>query len=479
MLNLLSLSFFVPNTSGNSQNLKNPINKKKLFKRKGKKVPPLLQKFTIIGLIIFLTTNCDVELQFTPIDPSDEPAFDHSPDIKYGLPVLPNISGFGLNTAGGKGGQLIRVTNLNKEGPGSLREAIETTGPRIIVFEVGGVIDLEGGSNLVIREPYVTISGQTAPSPGITLIKGQLSINNTHDVIVQHLAVRTGEAGHAKGSGWEKDAISVWASHDVIIDHCTATWGTDENLSVSGPRRDGSNLVAWRANTSHRVTISNCIIAHGLANSTHSKGVHSMGSLLHDSVSEILIYGNLYAHNRRRNPITKSNTEVAIINNYIYNFGRNAIEYQFTDRVWSDVEPIPVGALVVEGNYIEEGPDTEPGRAFGNFHGPVKAYWHDTEESFSWGKEPEWFTLRPFWPEGLIAMPRGEVRDWVLENVGARPWDRDEITTRMISEIRVGGGRIIDSETEAGGYPSHAPVYREFNKDDWDMATMTKKNGMP
>jgi hypothetical protein len=402
----------------------------------------------------------------------------YSNQLHYGLPVLPNVSGFGLNTAGGKGGQIIKVTNLNKQGPGSLREALETAGPRIIVFEAGGVIDLEGTS-LSIEKPYLTIAGQTAPSPGITIIKGSLAINNTHDIIVQHITVRMGEAGHAKGGGWEKDAISVWASHDVIVDHCTATWGTDENLSVSGPRRNGSNLAEWRANTSHKITISNSIIAHGLYNSTHSKGGHSMGSLLHDCVSEILIYGNLYAHNRRRNPITKSNTEVAIINNYIYNFGRNAIEYQFTERVWDDVEPSPVGVMVVEGNYIEAGPDTEPGRPYGRFVGPAKVYWHDTGENFLWTEEPEWLTTRPFWPEGLTAMPSGEVREWVLQNVGARPWDRDEITARMIAEIRVGEGRIIDSETGAGGYPSYRATYKEFSSDEWEMSAMTKKNGMP
>ena len=398
--------------------------------------------------------------------------------LRYGLPVLPNASGFGLDTEGGKGGQIIRVTNLNNSGAGSFREAIETPGPRIIVFEVGGVIDL-GGATLRIEEPYVTIAGQTAPSPGITLIKGELLVARTHDVIIQHITVRVGEAGRAKQSGFNKDAIGVGSSYNVIIDHCTATWATDENLSVSGPRRRGTNPEEWRANTSHNVTVSNCIIAHGLRFSTNSKGSHSMGSLLHDSVREILIYGNLYAHNMWRNPFAKADTEVAIVNNYIYNFGISAIHYEFTYDVWGDVDPLPVGVMVVKGNEIESGPSTTDTHT-GKFHGPVKVYWEDTEKKIkTYGLEPVWLDSKPFWPEGLIALPRSEVKEWVLENVGSRPWDRDEITTRMITEIRAGEGKIINSEIEAGGYPPFEAVYQEFKDQEWDMTTMTRKDGMP
>lgn len=144
--------------------------------------------------------------------------------------------GFGSDTPGGRGGQILRVTNLDAEGPGSLRAAIEAEGPRIIVFDVGGVLDLERKS-LSITEPYVTVAGQTAPSPGITMIQGGISIH-AHDVIIQHLRVRPGEASQAKRSGWEPDGISTSGgeAHDVLIDHCSVTWAIDENVSVSGPR---------------------------------------------------------------------------------------------------------------------------------------------------------------------------------------------------------------------------------------------------
>ena len=107
---------------------------------------------------------------------------------------------FGIGTTGGLGGQVIRVTNLEKEGPGSLREALDTKGPRIIVFEVGGVINL-GWSGIAVREPFLTIAGQTAPSPGITLIKGGIVIR-THDVIFRHCIIAEGllHATHPKGA---------------------------------------------------------------------------------------------------------------------------------------------------------------------------------------------------------------------------------------------------------------------------------------
>ncbi|HEX6833486.1 MAG TPA: hypothetical protein VF132_08130, partial [Rudaea sp.] len=97
------------------------------------------------------------------------------------------------HTAGGAGGRIVRVTTLAADGVGSLAAAIEQTGPRIVVFEVGGVIDLSGHA-LKIRNPFLTIAGQTAPSPGITLIRGGIDVD-THNVVIRHLRVRTGEAG--------------------------------------------------------------------------------------------------------------------------------------------------------------------------------------------------------------------------------------------------------------------------------------------
>lgn len=399
--------------------------------------------------------------------------------VEYGLPVLPGVSGFGLDTKGGQGGKIIRVTTLAKEGEGSLAEAISYDGPRIIVFEVAGVINLQRNV-LQIDDPYLTIAGQTAPYPGITIIQGGIRIK-THDVIIQHLKVRPGEAGQAKKSGWEVDAIATsGGAYNVIIDHCSVTWATDENLSAGGPRFDGDDVDEWRKNTSHRVVFSNCIIAEGLSNSTHKKGEHSKGSLIHDNATEILVIGNLYAHNVRRNPFCKGGTQVAVLNNYIYNPGGAAIHYNLSASEWEGLDWVS-GKLVAVGNTIEPGKDTKRKFAAGRFqNGPVEVFWKDNIINASRKVDDlsGQYTLvdhAPFWPKGLEVMPAEEVKELVLQNAGAFPWQRDEIDQRIIDEARSGKGKIIDSEKEVGGYPEVQPVYTKFVEKEWNLETLTKR----
>src|SRR6476469_3384588 len=148
--------------------------------------------------------------------------------------AFPGAVGWGAVTPGGRGGKIIRVTTLDADGPGSFKAAIEAKGPRIVVFEVGGVIDMKR-KVLDIREPFITVAGQTAPSPGITLIRTGLN-GRTHDVVVRHIRIRTGADGQAKRSGWDPDAFGTVSAARVIVDHCTFSWGIDENMSSSGPR---------------------------------------------------------------------------------------------------------------------------------------------------------------------------------------------------------------------------------------------------
>jgi len=399
----------------------------------------------------------------------------------YGLPVFPEVSGFGLDSEGGRNGRIIKVTTLDREGQGSLLQAIESDGPRIIVFEVAGVIDLER-SSLKIVEPYITIAGQTAPFPGITLIKGGISIG-THDVIVQHIKVRPGEAGQEKKSGWEVDGISTsGGAYNVIIDHCSLTWATDENLSASGPRFEGRNLGEWRKNTSHKIVFSNCIIAEGLSNSTHIKGEHSKGSLIHDNATGILLIGNLFAHNRRRNPYCKGGTQVTIINNYIFNPGAAAIHYQLVSSEWKGFDWV-VGKIVSVGNYIEFGRDTKGSVSGGSFqNGPVEVFWLDNYiEARHHVKvltgNYNLLESAPFWPEGLEVQSATDVKNSVLKNAGAFPWERDDIDKRIITEVQNGTGRIIDSEIEVGGYPRYKAVSEKFEIEEWDLKTLTKRTG--
>lgn len=370
---------------------------------------------------------------------------------------------FGADTPGGRGGQILRVTTLASEGPGSLREALETEGPRIIVFEVAGVIDLKRKS-LRITDPYVTVAGQTAPSPGVTIVRGAVYIS-THDVILRHLRVRPGDAGLPKRSGWEPDGISTAGAdaHDILVEHCSTTWAVDENLSVSGPRTEGPEA------TSRRVTIRNCIIAECLHDSTHQKGPHSMGTLVHDFCQEIAVVGNLYAHNNARNPYFKAHTTGVIVNNVIYNPGSLAIQLGFAASEWQDTpyEPVPPRVSVV-GNVFLAGVDTRSGRAMIERPGHVFALDNIARDRHGepaklLGSGVERLDERPVWPAGLRALPAEQTLEHVLRHAGARPSDRDNVDRRIVRTVRERSGRIIDSQEEVGGYPEVPAIRRELD----------------
>jgi hypothetical protein len=153
------------------------------------------------------------------------------------LRAFPGAEGFGAFAKGGRGGRAIYVTNLNDSGPGSLREALTAKGPRTVIFRVGGVITLH--SALTIREPYVTVAGQTAPGDGICLRADTgthadgLVLNQTHDVVLRFLRVQLGLGPQPAYYDDGGDCISVYDSENFIIDHCSTHWGTDETLSVT------------------------------------------------------------------------------------------------------------------------------------------------------------------------------------------------------------------------------------------------------
>jgi pectate lyase len=368
-------------------------------------------------------------------------------------------------TEGGTGGHEIRVTSLG-HGEGSLRDALGKKGPKTIVFEVAGVIDLQMES-LELTTPFTTIDGESAPPPGITLIRGGISIR-THDVIVRHIRIRPGEAGAQKGSGWEADGLSTsTGAHHVIIDHCSFSWATDENLSASGPRFSGDTDSEWRDGTSHDIVFSHNIIAEGLSNSTHSKFEHSKGMLLHDNVTGVLIIGNLFAHNMERNPLLKGGAQAMMINNLIYNPGSRALHYNLLALEWGD-RPRAPGQLTAVGNVMRAGPSTQPGLPFlmlggqGDLHyygedniavdrlgNPLPRFGRYTTSKARVVEQDE----PRLWPRGLNILPSGQVEEWILKNAGARPRDRDAHDQRIVSDVAEGRGRIIDSETEVGGYP--------------------------
>ena len=394
-----------------------------------------------------------------------------------------------VTTQGGRGGAIIRVTNLKPDGPGSFKAAVEQKGPRIVVFEVGGVIDLDL-STLTISEPDLTIAGQTAPSPGITLIRGGIDIR-THDVIVQHIRVRTGASGSAKRSGWEADSMSTVGARNVIVDHCSMTWGLDENLSASGPRFTGKSVEDWRNGTSRNITFSYNLLAESLADSSHPKGEHSKGTLVHDNATGILIYRNVYAHNYERNPLLKGGVQAAVVNNLIFDPGAQAIHYNLMDLEWAGNTPVP-GELSAIGNVMRAGFSTRDDIAFLSIGGVghLNYYGHDNVAVGRLGKplpmlgryttSPARIVERdkPFaWPNGLHVLPANAVETHLLRFAGARPWDRDAHDLRVIFDVAEGRGKIIDDEKEVGGYPTLPLTRAAFVEGEWQLDTMTPKSG--
>ena len=382
---------------------------------------------------------------------------------------IPSNIAFGNATKGGLNGKIIRVTNLNATGPGSLREAIEAKGPRIVVFEVGGVIDLNKGQ-LDVREPFLTIAGQTAPSPGITIIKGGFWIN-THDILIQHIRVRPGDAGEPKRSGWSPDGLTTSGgdAYNVLVDHCSFTWAVDENLSASGERTEGPD------STSHNITFSNNIIAECLSNSSHEKGPHSKGTLIHDFCRDIAIVGNLFAHNGMRNPYFKAHSTGVIVNNLIYNPGRVAILLYCSKSEWKNARYEPENCRVsIVGNVLYAGKNTNEKMALVAAMGD--AFMKDNLAFDAEGMElPLTYgninilSEKPVWPTDLMPLPADEVVGYITGHVGARPKERDVVDKRIIQDFLDKKGQILDSQDEVGGYPKHKATYRKLDVPEEDI----------
>ena len=384
---------------------------------------------------------------------------------------IPSNIAFGKATKGGLNGKIIRVTNLNATGPGSLREAIEAKGPRIVVFEVGGVIDLNKGQ-LDVREPFLTIAGQTAPSPGITIIKGGFWIN-THDILIQHIRVRPGDAGEPKRSGWSPDGLTTSGgdAYNVLVDHCSFTWAVDENLSASGERTEGPD------STSHNITFSNNIIAECLSNSSHEKGPHSKGTLIHDFCRDIAIVGNLFAHNGMRNPYFKAHSTGVIVNNLIYNPGRVAILLYYSKSEWKNARYEPENCRVsIVGNVLYAGKNTNEKMALVAAMGDAFM-----KDNLAFDAEGMALPLtygninilseKPVWPTDLMPLPADEVVGYITGHVGARPKERDVVDKRIIQDFLDKKGQILDSQDEVGGYPKHKATYRKLDVPEEDIDT--------
>ncbi|MET7030265.1 CBM96 family carbohydrate-binding protein [Sediminicola luteus] len=260
------------------------------------------------------------EPQEEEANPNDSQTSSTEP-FAYELKAFPTAVGFGKNATGGRGGKVIHVTNLNDNGPGSLRDALKSKGTRTVVFDVGGNIVLKsplllGSSNFTQNkaEENITIAGQTAPFPGITITGHGLNIY-TSNVIIRYLTIRPNNSGDGE------DAIRVrnwgtggYVQSNIILDHVTLSHATDENIEYNG----GSSFAT-------RVT------DFTLQNSMIGKGNSAYNMLIGDYAYNATIYGNYFSHENDRSVffgygLDKENAEM--INNVIYGFqGATNIAY--------------------------------------------------------------------------------------------------------------------------------------------------------
>lgn len=393
----------------------------------------------------------------------------------WGVPEVNPISG-------GLGGRIVRVTTLKADGPGSIAEAVKAKGPRIVVFEVGGVIDL-GMETLEIKSGDITIAGQTAPSL-VTFIRGGIAIR-AENVIIQNIAVRPGEAGQAKKSGWECDGIYAYGAARVEVSNCSITWATDEGLSASGKRFEGANVDEWRANTSHTVMFRSNIVAEGLSNSTHSKGEHSKGTLIHDNVRDATIVDSLYAHNRERNVLFKGGTQGLMLGNVVYNAGKRFAHYNLHANEWAGHDFV-AGDVRVARNVFLGGPSTDTkATAFGlggdgalnldiEDNIALKADGSPMEMTGRFGNATPLLTLKAHKFVEREAELRANMTR-VLETCGPWAWARDPIDARIVDDVRKGTGKIIDSESEVGGYPVRPETRAAFVESEWHLASMVRR----
>ena len=337
-------------------------------------------------------------------------------------PAFAGAEGFGAIAQGGRGGREIVVENLNDSGPSSLRAAIESKGPRTIAFGVSGTITLK--NHLSIREPFVSILGQSAAGEGITIRGRGLSVM-THDVVLRHLRVRPGE--ESRGD----DAIEFHDAERCIADHCSFEWGDDETCSIAG--------------LSDAITVQHCIIAEGLNHEGHSMAGLAGGE-------RITWHHNLIAHCRTRNPRFADVVCCDFRNNVIYNWGDTATygEFEHVNLVSNWFKPGPsttqkpprfhVGetmvapaSLFAQGNVMETRPDAT----------------QDNWQAIGFPREAE--AKQPFEAAPVKTESAQEAYAHVLETAGATEPKRDEVDQRILNSVKKGTGHIINKVGKATG----------------------------
>jgi hypothetical protein len=396
--------------------------------------------------------------------------------------AFPGAEGFGRFATGGRGGSVIEVTNLNDNGPGSLRAAITASGPRTVVFRVSGTIKLS--SYLKIAHGDITIAGQTAPGDGICL-RNYTFRNNASNVIVRYIRSRLGDSTRTvvddsfSGNGSLSNMY-----RKIIIDHCSMSWSIDENAS-------------WYDNA--EFTMQWCYITESLYNSYDPKGTHGYGGI--QGGWKASFHHNLYAHNSSRNPRFNGSRYTLKPDSEIVDFRNNVIyNWAFNSAYGGEA-----GNQNIVANYYKYGPGTNASSVRGRIVEPydTASNWY-IADNYVWGYDNttanNWIGvqgsyaaaqnakkhLTPFPFDSITTNTAADAFELVLSKGGCNFPKRDTVDARIANEARTqtatyggawGPGRgIIDSQDAVGGWPVlnslPAPLDSDHDgiPDDWENA---------
>lgn len=374
---------------------------------------------------------------------------------------FPGAEGFGKFATGGRGGKVIVVSNLNDDGPGSLRDAIQKKYPRIIVFSVSGNIDLQ--SPLDINHGDVTIAGQTAPGEGICIRNFTTNIKSDN-VIVRFLRFRMGNL-----KKYEGDALSgTRGKKNIIIDHCSISWATDECASFYN---------------NEMFTMQWCIISESLNHSVHTKGDHGYGGIWGGRKASF--HHNLIANHSSRLPRFSGSASTPNTPDELVDFRNNVIYNWMINNTYGGEK----GKYNIVGNYYKAGPATKSSRRRNQILEPWpptgKFYVHGNvlegnaevtrENRIGIGKaNPDSVLLEE--ELEVVAIPVEDASASyarVLALAGASVM-RDAVDKRIVAEVKsgkstAGAGKngIIDSQEDVGGWPDlqSAPPQKDSDQD--------------
>lgn len=412
--------------------------------------------------------------------------------------AFPGAEGFGKYATGGRGGQVVAVTNLNDSGEGSFRWALEQYPgePLTVVFAVSGIIELQ--SKIQIKRSNLTIAGQTAPGDGICLknqsliLNGASSKGNHGNIIIRFIRSRPGGTLKTGLYGFDMENC-----HDVIVDHCSFSWANEECAAMYDTKN---------------VTVQWCIVSEGLYEAGHQKGHRSYGGVWGGQYASY--HHNLLAHlNSRaiRFNGARAHDTIALIdyrNNVIYNWGNANAAYGGEVNIAGGVSQVNI-----VNNYYKPGPATAAELKFVNasYQKEVSkgtGQWFvdgnimEGDKALTKKNERGVDLTAQGYPSGAIAdkafavniaMPvetAKEAYEKVLRYAGAIFPKRDATDERIVNETRtgtaVGKGSfdkpgIIDSPIAVGGWAEYksavAPL--DTDKDGIPDAWETKKGLNP